>query len=402
MIYPKFGSKNQRIYKKVDKKLKKRESKSSKCLSPLKLLKNPSFLLRVSILLIAVAGISGMVDAHPLNQNSTHTISQFDNSPNKTVYIESGFSGTVTIKDTMRNVITVTNVDYKPSSSGTGLIVTPNGHIITSFHVVSDPIAMDRYQKLKKIEDKNIKFYVEEEALKNYINKNPQLGYKLLKKRPKSIRKDLKSDKNMDYLTKVFIKNKWIYAGSYQYNIYVKGLALDKNHENPLKAHLVDVGNYKNDEDIALLKIDPKVKNLPVFTINSKDQKINEILRIYGYPGDKIQNLEDKIRLKNESIASSPIYIPSYVSGHLTSKNPNSQGIVYYKTNAVTLEGYSGGPVVDDKNRILGILVYGLYKEDKFKNSSKKRAEKGEGSLFLPSNYIVKICKRNKIPLQIV
>ncbi|HML04314.1 MAG TPA: trypsin-like peptidase domain-containing protein [Methanobacterium sp.] len=364
---------------------------------------NILFLFKVLLLIIAVAGISGMASAYPLTEHSAYP-TQTGNAPNETVYIENGFSGTVTIKDTQRNVITFTNVDYKASGSGSGLIVTPNGYIITAFHVVSDPIALDRNQTMRKIENRDTKWYVEREALKDYINKNPQLGYKLLKNRPKSIRRDLKSDENIDYLTKIFIKNNWISAGSYQYTIYVKGLALNRNHENPLKARIVDIGNYKSDEDIALLKIDPKVKNLPVFTINSKYQEINENLRIYGYPGDNIETLENKSLHKNESIASSSIYTPSYVSGLLTAKTPNPQGIMYYQTNAITTGGYSGGPIVDNDNRVLGILIYGLYDENKFKKDAPNKGTKKEindGSLFLPSNYIIKICKKNKIPINV-
>jgi hypothetical protein len=357
------------------------------------------------LLIIAVAGISGIASDHSFTAYSVYTNLQTGNAQNETVYIESGFSGNVTIKDTLLNVKKDVNVEYNASSSGSGLIVTPNGYIITAFHVVSDPVALDQEQKLKKIEDKDIRLYVEKEALKEYINKNPQLGYKLLKNRPKSIRRDLKSDKNIDYLTKVFIKNGWISLRSYQYTIYVRGLALNRNRENPLKAQLVDFGNYKNDEDIALLKIDPKVENLPVFPINSKYQKINENLRIYGYPGEEIQKLEDKSRHKNESTASSSIYTPSSVSGRLTAKTHNTQGVVYYETNAATAEGYSGGPVVDDKNRVLGILIYGIYEEKEFKKYVSKKGIKkeiGQGSLFLPSNYIIKICKKNKIPIRVV
>lgn len=406
MLCPKFGSKNQgnSNSRKLDKKFKKRENTQNKYVL-FKSKKITSLLLKTLLLIFAIAGISGMASAHPLIQNSTYPTSQIGNAQNETVYIESGFSGMVTIKDTQRNLITITHVDYKPSSSGSGLIVTPNGYIITAFHVVSDPTALDRYGKLKKIEDEDVKWNVEREALKDYINKNPQVGHKLLKNKPNNIKKNLTSDENIDYLTKVFIKKGWISTSSYQHTIYVKGLALNKDSENPLKARIVDTGDYKSDEDIVLLKIGPKVKNLPVFTINSKYQKINENIHIFGYPGDSIQKLEEKIHHKNESISSSSIYTPSYVSGIITTKSPNSQGIIYYETNAVTTEGYSGGPVVDNENRVLGILIYGVYGENNFKKNKLKKGLKkkiGERSLFLPSSYIIKICKRNKIPIKII
>jgi S1-C subfamily serine protease len=355
--------------------------------------KNLALIFKVILILFAIIGISGTVNANFSGNSGSHNLKN-QIAQNGTVYIESGFSGAVKVKDVEHNQTTNINVNYKPSSSGTGVIVTKNGYIITAFHVVSDPDVLEKNEKLKKMKDNDIKWYVEKEALKDYITKNPQLGYKLLNK-SKNSKINLTSDKNMNYITKSFIKNGWISANSWEYNIYVKSRALNGTYENPLKARLIDVGDSKSDDDVALLKIDSKVENLQIFNISSKSQKINENLHIYGYPGDKIEKLENQSRIKNKSVSSS-IYTPSLTSGHLTAKTPNSQGTLYYETNAVTSEGYSGGPVVDDKNRVIGILIYGLYK----KNGSKK--ETGNGSLFLSSNHIIKICKKNKVPINVV
>lgn len=357
---------------------------------------------KVILLLFIVILASNIAIAGSSTENSISYNLQNEKTKNETVYIESGFSGMVTIKDTLLNKTTDVKVNYKPSSSGSGLIVTKNGYIITAFHVVSDSDALD-HAVLKKMEDEDIRRYVEKEALDEYTTKNPQISYKLLKNRPKS-KNDLKSDEDIDYITDEFIKNGWISAKSYEYNIYVKGPSLNEN-KNPLKARLVDFGDPKTDKDIALMKIDPEFENLPVSNISSKNQEINKNVRIYGYPSNKIENLRNQNRDKNKLANSRSSYMPSSVSGRLTGKMPNSQGTIYYKTNAATVEGYSGGPVVDDKNRVIGILIYGIDEEEGFKNgkSKKKRSNKeiGNSSLFLSSDYIIEICNKNKVAINV-
>lgn len=315
-------------------------------------------LFKTFLLIIIVIGFSGIGCAQAV-------AGSFSNAADTTVSVEQGFSGTVTIKDPMFNVTSNLTVNYQPYSYGSGFIINKNGYIITAFHVLSDSRALERKNQLKQMNSSDIKWYVEEAGLLYYLkNKNPVLAYQLFKNVPKTQNDRRKA---LERATDDFIKKGWISSNSYRSEIYVKGKALHNvNTSNSLKASLIGSGNAANGEDIALLKVNTSGVNLPMSGI-SLNHKMNEKVVIYGYPVNK------------KSIT------PSSSSGNLKAMAPNPKGTIYYVTNALTGEGYSGGPVVNSQNKVIGVLGYGIFDE-----KSKKIA----GSLFLSSSYIQKICKK--------
>ncbi|MGB9980357.1 S1 family peptidase [Methanobacterium sp.] len=325
-----------------------------------------SILFKSFLLMIIVIGFSGIGSAQAVTSSLSTA-----NVPSTTVNVEQGFSGTVTIKDPLLNKTSNVTVNYHPYSYGSGFIVNKNGYIITAFHVISDSRTLDNKNQLKKMSSEDIKWYVEEAGLLKYLKyNNPSLAYKIFKDVPKTQNDHRKA---LERATDQFIKNGWISTNSYKSEIYVKGNALNKvNTSNSLKASLIGSGNSKTGEDIALLKVNTKGIGLPVATVSSKIPKINSKIAIYGYPVSK----------KSSS--------PSKSSGNLNVKAPNPKGTVYYETNAITAEGYSGGPVINSQNKVIGILAYGVYT-----NKSKKIM----GSLFLSSSYIQKICKKYGVPI---
>lgn len=356
--------------------------------------KIPSF-LKILLLIFTVIGLSGVASANTFSENSSSLNLHSATVKNGTVFIENGFSGIVSVKDPMLKKTVKLKVDYQPSRAGSGFLVTKNGYIITAFHVVSDPKSMSQ-KKLKKVENKDTKWYVEKEALMYYLgNINTQLGQKMLKKMPKNLQSNQDLEKKRDYITKSFIKKGWISTNSYKYSIYVKGPALKGiNANNSLEASLIDVGDSKSDKDIALLKVNPtNGRNLPALNISSNNPKINEKISIHGYSGAKSEQNSSSDNINKSSKTSSSNYTPSSSSGHITAKTSNSRGINYYKTNAIANKGYSGGPVVNSENRVVGILIYGIHKVDK----SKK--EKRVGTLFLSPKYITEISNKNKVPI---
>lgn len=338
----------------------------------MKLLKN---ILTLMLILLAafVTYETFFVDNTPLNYFSSKSASS-------TVYVENGVSGVVTITDPYLHKTVGFNISYYPLETGSGVIVSKNGYIITAFHVIGDP-QTNSQNVLKKMNDNDIKLYVEQAAVSTYLsNYNPQLSAELPNGNSMASQSNLSM--NTRITTNLLIQNNLISVSSYKQVIKVK--FPPSAGSKPLNAQLIDVGNSGSDNDVALLKVDPAGKNLPTLKISSQDPKKGENIRIYGYPA-------------NSTVTQSQLsVIPSTTVGSLLSETRNPHNTIYYKTNASTYPGYSGGPVLNSKNEVIGILIYGVQTRDGFIG----QLESSYG-LFLSSDYIIQICEKNKVPVEI-
>ncbi|MGB9980157.1 S1 family peptidase [Methanobacterium sp.] len=337
----------------------------------MKLLKNT--LTLVLILLAAFVTYEAFfVEDTPLNYFSSKSASS-------TVYVENGVSGVVTITDPTLHKTVAFNISFYPLETGSGVIVSKNGYIITAFHVIGDPQS-NTINVLKTMSNDDIKLYVEQAAVSTYLsNYNPQLGAELSSNQVSQ--SNLSANTRMT--TDLLIQNNLISVKSYKQVIRVKFPS--STGSKPLNAHLVDVGNSGTDNDVALLKVNPAGKNLPVLKISSHDPKNGENIRIYGYPA-------------SSNVTQSQLSVtPSTTTGSLISEVRNSHSIIYYKTNASTFPGYSGGPVLNSENEVIGILIYGIQTKGSFIQQIKSKY-----GLFLSSDYIIQICKKNNVPIDIV
>lgn len=292
-----------------------------------------------------------------------------------TVYIENGVSGVVTLTDPFQNK----TVDIDVSSamdSGSGVTVTRDGYVVTAFHVVSDPNALDQ-NSLKKMESSDVERYVEEAAVKEYLSHgNSQLGSLLNGSTSGSYSSG--SD-DVSALTETLRQKNLLSVESSQQLIKVK-FPSSVNGGASYSARLVDMGDPSTDDDVAILKVDSAGTNLPSLNISSKEPGTGENVRIYGYPSDSYET--------SQTDKSSP----QSTSGLLKSQTFSS-GTIYYRTSAPTAEGYSGGPVLNNQSDVVGILVYG---------SKSSRGTKAESGIFLSSNYIIELCNKNNVSINVV
>lgn len=363
------------------------------------------FVVVVILFLIAAQSTIGNCD---YSQSSNLT----SQTANSTVYIQNGVTGFVTINDPFLHRTTRIDVIYDPLDTGSGFIVNKNGYIITALHVIGDLDSLNK-QTLKTMDSNDLNRYVERTAVKGYISEyNPELSSEV------AVNTSTNSDKiNSNITTDFLIQKNLIAVQSSKQLIKVN---LPGTQSTPLNATLVDTGNPSADEDVALLKINTPVTNLHALAVNSKRPVIFEGLHIYGYPG--LDNAENSF--------TNPSYIkPESSSGLLTSevyKNgtnsdtfdinsiyenianwfmliadpgtiKNSNNTLYYGTSAPTTQGYSGGPVVDSHNNVLGIIIFSIESDSAFKQQIRFTS-----SLFLSSQYIIQLCKKNHIPIKVV
>ncbi|MTK11167.1 MAG: trypsin-like peptidase domain-containing protein [Clostridiaceae bacterium] len=367
------------------------------------------YLKKLLILFIFVGLVIGLI-MYSESFDSNNGLNKSSTS-GSVVYIENGVSGVVTINDPFLNKVTAVNIIFYPLDSGSGFVVNKQGYVITALHVVGDLDALNN-QTIKTMNNADMQKYLERAAVTEYVlNVNPQLNSEL----NLSDSGLLNSAMNANRTTEVLKQQNLVSVTSSNQVIQVKF----PNSSDKFYANLIDVGSTVSDQDIALLKIDSTNSNFTALPISSKDPSILQSLNIYGYP---VQS-NGSGKSTNSSVLA-----PSVSSGFVTSKTfkngtnspenngnlaldnlinvfklvldsqaPDNISTVYYGTNARTEEGFSGGPVVDDSNNVLGILIFSVNSSNQLQNSIKITS-----SLFLSSKYIIDICRKNNVSIDIV
>ena len=364
-------------------------------------------ILVVLIVILGLVAVQNIIGNYNYSQSSSLT----SQSAESVVYIQNGVTGQVTITDPFLNRTTNVNIIYYPLDTGSGFIVNSNGYIITALHVVGDLDSLNN-QTLKRMDNSDVQHYIERAAVKGYVSEyNPDLSYELAN----NVSGNSHLHLDLNTTTDILNRKNLLKVQTAQQLIKVN---LPGTSSTSLNASVVDVGNPSTDDDVALLKIETSLKNLPKLSVNSKNPGIFEGVHIYGYPGlDNAVNSNYNPSLVTPSSSSGLITSETFKNGSnsntfdfstiyeniedwynviLTPKtSPNNT--LYYGTTAVTTSGYSGGPVVDSKNNVLGIIIFSIGSEDVFKQDLRITS-----SLFLSSQNIIKICKKNNIPIKVV
>ncbi len=342
---------------------------------------------KISLLIIAVfVVIIGVVGQNIIGNYYSQSTSLNSQTAASVVYIENGVTGVVTINDPVLNRSTDITVIYAPLDSGSGFIVNNQGYIVTAFHVVGDPETLKNQMVIRLMNSADIKKYIERAAVAGYVSKyNPQLGSELMNTNSTGSPPIIQAQPDINTTTDMLDQNNLITVGSSQQQIRVK--LPGTTSTNAVNANLVDVGNSGTDDDVALIKIDPFLKTLTPLAVNSKTPTIGENIQIYGYPVLNGGMYSDT----NQTTIK-----PSSTTGVLTAEVPNN-GSIYYQTNALASHGYSGGPVVDSQNSVLGILIYSIESMQQVNQTATPTS-----SLFLSSQYIIQICNKNNVSIQTV
>jgi S1-C subfamily serine protease len=111
-----------------------------------------------------------------------------------------------------------------------------------------------------------------------------------------------------------------------------------------IKSFGAPVGEGK---DIAIIKIE--IKNAPILKVGDSDKvQLQDHITVFGYPGAADTGILDQKSFVEASITD----------GKVSAKKNSSDGAPILQISAPTTHGNSGGPVVNDKGEIIGLLTF--------------------------------------------
>ena len=200
-------------------------------------------------------------------------------------------------------------------SSGSGFIINPNGYIMTNAHVVSD---------IKDGDDKGrrtLLFQLAAQALRALGNPVTEENV-IQAARVLSNEAQLTSFRRINL---VFLQS----GSSYPYEI---------------KSYGAPVGEGK---DVSIIKIE--IKNAPTLRLGDSDKvEVGDQVWVIGYPAAADSGvLDQKSQLE-----------PTTNDGKISAKKTAADGAPILQTNASTTHGNSGGPVISEEGKVVGLLTF--------------------------------------------
>ncbi|MBM4240351.1 MAG: trypsin-like serine protease [Euryarchaeota archaeon] len=307
---------------------------------------------------------------------------------NATVLVVSTASGSVKMNDPTAGdprtaAVYDVQVEDIPLGGGSGFIISKDGYIVTAAHVVSDPITLEKENKIVKIDEAKLKTYVKKAALIAWLKQyNPTVL-------------DQVTEADIDQYVQASESFPGLYRDinvtSSSQNIYIYGPAFPDSINSPPVARIVDMGDSNSEVDVALLKLDAK-QNLPVLKLSTNKPKVGDQVRIYGYPDSQFGFYADvfyKMDIKGAKAASKDLWnsilTATLTSGTVSAERPTQKGVIYFQTDATLDKGSSGSPVTDPNGNVIGMATMGI--------------EGKNYNFFISSDYIIQMAKKNQVPL---
>jgi|CXWL01.1.fsa_nt_gi hypothetical protein len=237
--------------------------------------------------------------------NQTNRVHMF--SKPSVVKIYAGYSGQFTWKERAFDVLAL--------GSGSGFLIHPTGYILTNAHVVSDIKEGDAYGQRLLLQ-------------KLAMQVLTALGQPITQASLQSAMTQLAAEAQLTTFRRI--------------NLVL--LQSGSRYPFEIKAYGAPVGEGK---DVAVVKIE--VKNAPTLTLGDSDEmEVGDRLYVIGYPaaGDS-RVLDEKSELE-----------PTTNDGHISAKKTAADGAPILQTNASTTHGNSGGPVLNEKGEVIGLLTF--------------------------------------------
>lgn len=201
-------------------------------------------------------------------------------------------------------------------SSGSGFIISPDGYIMTNAHVVSD---------LKKSDEDMRNELLVQFAAQALRAANQPVNQETILRAARILLNDGAQLSNFQKINFVFFQS----GSRLPYEI---------------KAYGAPVGEGK---DVSIIKVE--TKNAPTLRLgDSEKTQVGDKIYVIGYPGAADSEVLDaKSQLE-----------PTTNDGSISAKKTSAEGAPVLQTNANTTHGNSGGPVINDKGEVIGLLTF--------------------------------------------
>ncbi|HJQ27310.1 MAG TPA: trypsin-like peptidase domain-containing protein [Blastocatellia bacterium] len=191
-------------------------------------------------------------------------------------------------------------------SSGSGSFINPNGYIVTNAHVTNATHDGDDKAKEAIMVAFAKKYSGGDMDKARYIYQNARLT-------------------GLKHIHHVLLPN----GDNFQFEI---------------KAFGAPVGEGK---DVSVIKIE--VKNAPVLKLGDSDKvKLQDHITVFGYPGAADTGVLDQKSILEASITD----------GKVSAKKNAQDGAPVLQVSAPSTHGNSGGPVLNDKGEVVGMLTF--------------------------------------------
>jgi S1-C subfamily serine protease len=230
--------------------------------------------------------------------------------------------------------------DVRLISTGSGFIVTPEGHIVTNAHVVSPDQKELRVNFMKKVlKDWCVKELTD---LLRTFNSLREAGYQITLD-------EAQQEKLIDAVIQFYVENAELRDQKRSVRAVMGILDSADIEKRGRLCDVIKVGETIPGKDIAVLKMAGGSNHLPTLPLQDGRVKHGDRLFVLGYPGSVTFH---------PTFAPESHLEPSLSQGVVSSIRTMGDGWEVIHTDASVLPGNSGGPVFDETGKVVGIVTF--------------------------------------------
>ena len=230
----------------------------------------------------------------------------------------------------------ITQEQINIGATGSGLIITPQGHLVTNAHVV----ATDEASLAQKL------------LSTGFFNRVGELAKYLQSTYPQPNGLSEPATQLLLQIMETFYTSRGYFklaniTGRYR---VLTGYTL-QNPGYHIEANLLAIGQPIPGKDVAILKLQTTQNNWPTISFGpDRELRSGDEMYVLGYPG---------VVNNNEVLDQNVMRQPSFTEGKMSARQKTKGGWEAIQITAAVGRGNSGGPVFNKYGEVIGILTFG-------------------------------------------